>query len=53
MLAQKAVTKSNYFIRSDICSEIEARKLSKSAVIEINTAIFQKLAYHEIRPKVF
>ena len=32
----------------DICSEIEARKLSKSAeLIEINTAIFQKLAYRD------
>jgi TrmH family RNA methyltransferase len=49
MLAQKGGYEvETILFAPDICSEIEARKLSKSAgLIEINTAIFQKLAYRD------
>ena len=49
MLAQKGGYEIEIILFApDICSEIEARKLSKSAeLIEINTAIFQKLAYRD------
>ena len=49
MLAQKGGYEiETVLFAPDICSEIEARKLSKSAeLIEINTAIFQKLAYRD------
>ncbi len=49
MLAQKGGYEiETVLFAPDICSEIEVRKLSKSAeLIEINTAIFQKLAYRD------
>tara|TARA_R110000868_G_C10865605_1_gene761858 strand:- start:602 stop:1387 length:786 start_codon:yes stop_codon:yes gene_type:complete len=49
MLAQKGGYQiETILFAPDICSEIEARKLSKSAeIIEINTAVFQKLAYRD------
>ena len=49
MLAQKGGYEiETILFAPDICSEIEARKLSKSAeLIEITTAIFQKLAYRD------
>ena len=49
MLAQKGGYEiETILFAPDICSEIEARKLSKSAeLIEISTAIFQKLAYRD------
>jgi TrmH family RNA methyltransferase len=49
MIAQKGGYEiETLLFAPDICSESEARKLSKSAeLIEINTAIFQKLAYRD------
>lgn len=49
MLAQKGGYEiETILFAPDICSENEARKLSKAAeLIEINTAIFQKLAYRD------